>query len=228
VATRTPAEQLTVDEVLAELAALEDPKIREVNQRHGNDIGVNLSKLRGIAKRLKTQHEFAKELWATGDAQARLVAILISSPKKYTAEEMDVMLREARVPKVLDWLVNYIVKKNPESEDRRIPWMTDVDEDVAAAGWTLTSHHVAKGVENLNIPGLLDRIEEQMQQAPDRLQWAMNECLANIGIHYPEYRARAIKIGERLEVLKDYPTPPNCTSPYAPVWIEEMVARQRS
>lgn len=59
-ATRTPAEQLTADEVLAELEALEDPKIREANQRHGNDIGVNLSKLRGIAKRLKTQHEFAK------------------------------------------------------------------------------------------------------------------------------------------------------------------------
>jgi 3-methyladenine DNA glycosylase AlkD len=174
-ATRTPAEQLTADEVLAELEALEDPKIREANQRHGNDIGVNLTKLRGIAKRLKTQHEFANDLWSTGDAQARLVAILVSSPKKYTAEEMDVMLREARVPKVLDWLVNYIVKKNPESEDRRIPWMNDVDEDVAAAGWSLTSHHVAKGVENLNIPGLLDRIEEQMQQAPDRLQWAMNE-----------------------------------------------------
>jgi hypothetical protein len=26
-------------------------------------------------------------------------------------------------------------------------------------------------------------------------------------------------------VLKDYPTPPNCTSPYAPVWIEEIVRR---
>jgi hypothetical protein len=26
-------------------------------------------------------------------------------------------------------------------------------------------------------------------------------------------------------VLKDYPTPPNCTSPYAPAWIAEMVRR---
>ena len=43
----------------------------------------------------------------------------------------------------------------------------------------------------------------------------------------PVYRARAIDIGERLEVLKDYPTPPNCTSPYAPIWITEMVRRQQ-
>jgi hypothetical protein len=27
-------------------------------------------------------------------------------------------------------------------------------------------------------------------------------------------------------VRKDYPTPPNCTSPFAPIWIAEMVRRQ--
>ncbi|MEK8104370.1 hypothetical protein NKG94_02940 [Micromonospora sp. M12] len=63
------------------------------------------------------------------------------------------------------------------------------------------------------------------KDAPDRLQWAMNHCLAQIGITHEEHRARAIGIGERLEVLKDYPTSPGCTSPYAPVWIEEMVRR---
>ena len=55
--------------------------------------------------------------------------------------------------------------------------------------------------------------------------WAMYTCLAHIGIAHPEFRPRAIGIGERLGVLKDYPTPPNCTSPYAPVWIGEMVRR---
>lgn len=54
----------------------------------------------------------------------------------------------------------------------------------------------------------------------------MNECLAHIGIEHPAYRARALEIGERLGVLKDYLTPPNCTSPYAPSWIGEMVRRQ--
>ncbi|MDN6151683.1 MAG: DNA alkylation repair protein, partial [Yaniella sp.] len=69
-ATRIPPPEVTVEEVLSELAALEDPKVRAVNERHGNDIGVNLSKLRAIAKRLKPQHDFAAELWDTGDTQA--------------------------------------------------------------------------------------------------------------------------------------------------------------
>ena len=68
----------TVAEIQAELAALEDPKIRAVNERHGDEHGVNLTKLRAIATRLKTQHELALELWATGDAATRLVALLVS------------------------------------------------------------------------------------------------------------------------------------------------------
>ena len=44
--------------------------------------------------------------------------------------------------------------------------------------------------------------------------------------HHPELRGRALEIGERLGVLRDYPTPRGCTSPYVPEWIGEMVRRQ--
>jgi 3-methyladenine DNA glycosylase AlkD len=226
VTTKTAAPEAGLGQVMADLAALEDPKVRAVNERHGDDHGVNLTKLRAVAKRVGTQPELARELWATGDTPARLVALLISRPKQYTAAELDAMLREARVPKVHDWLVNYVVKKSPHVEELRVAWFDDADPVVASAGWALTTARVAKSPEGLDLPGLLDRVEAQMKQAPDRLQWAMNECLANIGIHHPELRARALEIGERLEVLKDYPTPPNCTSPYAPIWITEIVRRQ--
>ena len=63
----------TVAALQAELAVLEDSRMREVNERHGDDHGVNLGALRAIAKRLKTQHELSLELWATGDTAARLL-----------------------------------------------------------------------------------------------------------------------------------------------------------
>lgn len=215
-----------VAEVMAELAALEDPKARAVNEKHGDDHGVNLGKLRAIAKRLKTQHDLARELWATGDTAARLLALLICRPKAFERAELDTMLREARAPKVHDWLVNYVVKKSPHAEDLRLSWLADADPVVASAGWALTTDRVAKRPEGLDLGRLLGVIEAEMKDAPDRLQWAMNHCLAQIGISHAEHRDRAIGIGERLEVLKDYPTPPNCTSPYAPVWITEIVRRQ--
>ena len=218
--------ETTVAEVMAELAALEDPRVRAVNERHGDDHGVNLTKLRAVAKRLGKQQDLALELWGTGDTAARLLALLICRPKAFERDELDAMVREARTPKVHDWLVNYVVKKNPHVEELRTAWLADADPVVASAGWALTADRVVKKPEGLDLAGLLDVVEAEMGDAPERLQWAMNTCLAQIGIEHPEHRTRALEIGERLEVLKDYPTPPNCTSPYAPVWIAEMVRRQ--
>lgn len=219
--------ETSVAEVMAELAALEDPKARKVNEKHGDDHGVNLGKLRALAKRLKTQQELARQLWETDDTAAKLLATLICRPKAFERDELDAMLRAARTPKAHDWLVNYVVKKSPHAEELRLAWSADPDPVVASAGWALTAERVAKKPEGLDLAELLDVIEAEMKGAPDRLQWAMNSCLAQIGIGHAEHRARALDIGERLEVLKDYPTPPNCTSPFAPIWITEMVRRQQ-
>lgn len=216
----------TAAEVVEILAALEDPRARAVNEKHGDDHGVNLTKLRAVAKQLKTNQELALELWAAGGTPARLVALLICKPRAFTSEQLDTMLRESRAPKVHDWLVNYVVKKSPCAEALRLSWLLDPDPVIASAGWALTSERVAKQPEGLNVEGLLDVIEAGMADAPDRLQWAMNWCLTQIGVWHEEYRARAVGIGERLRVLEDYPTPPGCTSPYAPVAIAELVARR--
>lgn len=217
---------VSVAEVMAELAALEDPRARAVNEKHGDDHGVNLGALRAVAKRLRTQQELARELWATDDTAAKLLALLICRPKAFGRDELDTMLRAARTPKVHDWLVNYVVKKSAHAEELRVAWFADPDPVVASAGWALTTERVAKQPDALDLEGLLDVVEAQMKDAPERLQWAMNNCLAQIGIEHAELRERAIAIGERLEVLKDYPTPPNCTSPFAPTWIAEIVRRR--
>ncbi len=54
----------------------------------------------------------------------------------------------------------------------------------------------------------------------------MDFCLAGIGIHVPVLRERVVAIGERLGVYPDYPVSKGCTTPFAPVWIAEMVRRQ--
>lgn len=215
----------TSTEVLATLASLENEKIRAVNARHGDDHAVNLTKLRAVAKDLKKNDELAAELWDSGDTAARLVAILIMRPKAWSEAQLDEMLRDSRVPKVHGWLVSYIVKKSPHAEALRGSWMDDPDPVAASAGGALTSERVNRKPEGLDLSGLLDVIEAEIADAPERLQWAMNETLSYIGIENPDLRNRAIDIGERLGVLRDYPTSPGCTSPFAPTWITEMVAR---
>ncbi len=219
------ATDTTLDKVLRELAALEEPKMREANERRGDDHGVNLTHLRALAKRLKTQHELALELWATGDTAARLLASLVCKPKALSAAELDAMVRDIRSPKLLDWFIVNMVKPGRHAEELRVRWK-DGKNLVGRAGWSLTTDRVVKNADGLDLEALLDQIEKEMKQAPEQKQWSMNHCLAEIGIHHANLRTRAIKIGERLKVHIDYPASPGCTPPYVPRGIAEMVRRR--
>jgi 3-methyladenine DNA glycosylase AlkD len=221
---------MTLEETLAQLESLGNEKMRAHNRKHGagdNQFGVRLGDIRKLAARIKTNHELAIALWETGNIDARLLAILLIKPKDLSGDEMDRMVRSVNFAHVADWLNSYVVKKHPDKEALRQKWMAADDPWAARAGWDLTSERIAKSPEGLDLPALLDRIESEMGDAAPEVQWTMNFCLAGIGIHFPKYRKRAIAVGEALGVYRDYPVSKGCTSPFAPLWINEMVRRQR-
>src|SRR5699024_2034668 len=165
------AESPTAAEVRAELADLADPRVLAVKDRQGDDPAVNLTKLHAIPRRLKKDHDLARELWATGDSAAKLLALLVCRPKTFERDELDAMIREARTPKVQDWLVNNVVKKSAHTDELRRAWHADSDPLVESAGWALTADRVAKKPDGLDLPALLDDIELRMAASSDRLQW---------------------------------------------------------
>ena len=165
-------------------------------------------------------------LWKTGNSDAQLLAILLMKPKELSAEEMDRLVRSVSFSHVADWLNSYVVKNHPAKETLRQKWLTDDNVWAARAGWNLTSERIGKSPDGLDVAALLDRIESEMADAAPEVQWTMNYCLAGIGIHFPKLRKRAIAIGEALGIYRDYPVSKGCTSPFAPIWINEMVRRQ--
>lgn len=220
---------MTVSEVLKELEALSDPKTKALNSKNGiwdNQYGVKLGDLRVLAKRIKTNHALALELWDTENFDAQMLAMLLIKPEQLSAAELDRMVRSVKHPRLADWVNAYVVKLHPEKEILRQAWMQDNDPMAARAGWNLTSQRILKDPDGLDIPALLTRLENEMGSASPEAQWTMNFTLAEIGINHPSHRQRAIAIGEKLGVYRDYPTPKGCTSPFAPIWIEEIVSRQ--
>ncbi|MFT4649105.1 MAG: 3-methyladenine DNA glycosylase AlkD [Glaciecola sp.] len=69
-------------------------------------------------------------------------------------------------------------------------------------------------------------LESDMGTAAPQVQWTMNFTLVGVGILCPELRKRALTIGESLGPYRVYPVCKGCTSPFAPIWIDEMVSRQ--
>jgi 3-methyladenine DNA glycosylase AlkD len=228
----------TLKETLAQLKALGNEKVRARNSKNGagdNQFGVQLGDIRKLAAKIKTNHALAIALWETGNIDARLLAVLLINPKNLSGDELDQMVRSVGFVQVADWLNSYVVKNHHDKETLRQRWMADDDPWAARAGWSLTSERIGNPLlpsapgENpggLDLPALLDRIESEMGDAAPEAQWTMNFCLAAIGIHFPKYRKRAIAIGETLGIYRDYPVSKGCTSPFAPIWIKELVSRQ--
>lgn len=220
---------MTVTETLAKLEALGSERVRALNRKNGADgpqYGAKLGDIRALAKQMKSNHPLALELWETEIFDARLLAILLMKPRQLTADALDRLVRSNSAPQVSDWLNPYIVKVHPQKELLRERWMATTHPMAARAGWSLTAERVAKNPEGLDLPALLDRIEAELATADPLPRWTMNGTLAAIGIHHPHLRPRALAIGEALGVYRDYPTSPGCTSPFAPIWINEMVKRQ--
>ena len=223
---------MTSKEALAKLEALGDEKVRAYNIRNGagkNQFGVKLGDIRKLAAKIESDHQLARTLWKSGNLDARLLAILILVPKELPAAELDRMVRAVDSAQLAEWLLSYVVKNHPEKETLRKKWMAESADDepwAARAGWGLTSERIGKSPDGLDLPALLDRIEAEMGAASAATQWTMNNCLAGIGIHFPKLRKRAVAIGEKLGIYRDYPVSKGCTSPFAPIWIREMVRRK--
>lgn len=220
---------MTLKETLKELEGLGSAKVRAQNAKAGagdNQYGVALGDIRALAKRIRTDHALALSLWETGNVEAQFLATLLIQPKKLTAIEMDRMVRSISFVRVADWLNSYVVRQHPEKEALRLEWMVADDRWAARAGWDLTSERVAKSPDGLDLPALLARIESEMASADPEVQWTINNTLAAIGIHFPKHRKRAIAIGEKLGLYRDWPVSKGCTPPFAPIWINFMVDRQ--
>lgn len=231
---------MTLKEVMSQLEALGNEKVRIQNSKHGgtdkfpfavgaddNQFGVKSGDIRNLAKTIKVNQELGEELWATGNHDAMLLSTLITNPKKLSAEDIDRKVREIRSSNVADWFNTNITKLHPQKEELRQKWMTETsNEAIARAGWSLTVERIVKNPEGLDPKALLDRIDKEISTAPPMIQWMQNYCLAEIGINFPELRERAISIGEKYGIYQDYKASKGCTSPFAPMWIDAMVNRK--
>jgi 3-methyladenine DNA glycosylase AlkD len=231
-----PANATTValEQVLKQLEALGNEAVRKQNakwaaggiQLGASQFGVKHGDIRALAKKIGADHALAVSLWKTRNVDAQYLAVLLIKPKDLSAKDVDGMVRAITFAWVAEWLINYVVKQHADKEALREKWMADDDRWAARAGWALTAERVAKSPDGLDLPTLLDRIESEMGTADPAAQWTMNAALAEIGIHFPKLRKRAVAIGEALGVYRDYPVSKGCTSPFAPIWIDAMVSRK--
>lgn len=194
---------------------------------------LKLGDIKKCAQAIKKDHDLAMELWSTGEYAPRLLATLIFDKKLLTDHLIDQlasdMLRhelEART-QLADWLLANQLTKDKNLIALIERWETHPSPILRRLFW----YHQARlrwvgQVPPGNSLRLLDSLETDMAHAEPEVQWAMNFCAGQIGIHEPEFRSRCIKLGQTLGLYKDEHVSKNCTPSYLPEFIRIEVAKR--
>jgi 3-methyladenine DNA glycosylase AlkD len=194
---------------------------------------LKLGDLKKRGAEIKKDHDLAIELWSTGEYYPRLLATLIFDRKLLAENVIDQLASEMlrhdaeERSQLADWLLaNQLAKdkklgslittweKNPSPILRRLFWYHQ-----ARLRW------VGQAPPG-NSADLLDSLENDMAHAEPEVQWAMNFCAGQMGVHEPKFRSRCIKLGEVLGLYKDEHVAKNCTPSYLPEFIRIEVAKR--
>ena len=93
---------MNLTETLSKLESLGEEKVRAMHLKNGareNIFGVKMGDIRALAKKIKTDHELALQLWETENIDARLLAILIIKPKALSAEIIKKVNHPVTIPR---------------------------------------------------------------------------------------------------------------------------------
>ena len=194
---------------------------------------VKLGDLKKRGAEIKKDHELAMELWSTGQYYPRLLATLIFD-KKLLAENVidqlaaDMLRHDAKERcQLADWLMANQLAKDKKLASQMTTWEKNPSPILRRWFW----YHQARlrwvgQAPPGNSAALLDSLEKGLAKAEPEVQWAMNFCAGQIGIHESKFRSRCIKLGESLGLYKDEHVAKNCTPSYLPEFIRIEVAKR--
>ncbi|PVH23958.1 DNA alkylation repair protein [Sphingobacterium corticibacter] len=193
-----------------------------------------LGDLRAIAKEVKKDHALALELWASKNAHARQLAILIMDKKLLTEELVDSLIDDmaensaSEQIHLIDWLF-----ANQLAKDKKTIAMIESWQHSKSSLKRRTYYYYQARLRWVgqtpppNSEALLSTIEKDIEKEVGEVQWIMNFLAGQIGIFEEKYRARCIDLGERTGLYKDEMVAKNCTPNYLPQLIAIQVEKEK-
>lgn len=195
-------------------------------------IGVNLTKLKVLAKELKKNHALALELWESGIHDAKLLATMIEEPKKVGAEQIERQMTQIYSCDLVDKYCTNVVAKTPFILPNIIAWTQHPAEMYQRGGYTLlaTLARSETLTEDAFFTPYLQRIEAEIGAERNWVREAMNYALIAIGQRTAALHHTATAVAQRVGPIQiDYgdtscKAPDALASLRAPRVIEQWAA----
>lgn len=225
---------LTLDDVMADLQAHGSEQTKKVLARHGARepfFGVKVEHLKTIVKKVKKDHALALALYDTGNSDAMYLAALISDPAKFTKAQLNRWVKAAYWHYLSCYTVAWAAAESRFGRELALEWMESKKEQIAAAGWSTYSSLLSiKPDEELDhdeIVELLERVEEGIHAAPNRVKYAMNNFVIMVGTYVPDLTAKAKATAKAVGKVAVDVGDTDCKVPDASAYIDKMIAAGR-
>ncbi len=222
---------MTVNEVLKKLDDLGTAQNRKVYARHGvggDQYGVSYAHLRALGKKIKTDHELAKGLWATGNHDARVLATIVADPEALGPRDLDTWSRDLDNYVVTDAFAG-MAARSPHALKKIEKWSRGRSEWVGRAGYQMLAHIAMKDdtLPDVFFDRHLAAIETTIHTRKNRVRDAMNGALIAIGLRSPALEKKAVAAAKRIGKVEVDHGETGCKTPAAAEYIRRAAARKR-
>lgn len=215
---------MDINETLTILQSLAKPESVEGMQHFGIQgakmLGISVTTLREVAKKIKTNHSLALELWSTGIHEARILSCLIADVKKLAPDDMDSMVRDFDSWDVCDQACNSLFYRHPAAYDKIFQWAPLEPEFERRASFALMACYAwhKKDVTDEHLATFFPLVEQYAFDDRNFVKKAVNWALRQIGKRNQNLARQAIACAERVMAQGSKPA----------VWIAKDAIRELS
>jgi 3-methyladenine DNA glycosylase AlkD len=170
-----------------------------------NALGVSVSDIRLLGKRLGKNHELAAALWKTGVYEARMLTSFVDEPGRVTSAQMDRWCRDFDSWGICDTLCFHLFDRTPFAWEKAHLWSASPREFVKRAGFALMASLVVhdKAAPGARFLAFLPLIEQGARDERNFVKKAVNWALRCIGKRDLALNAAAIAVSKRLAQSKE-------------------------
>ncbi|MDP6990341.1 MAG: DNA alkylation repair protein [Planctomycetota bacterium] len=148
-----------------------------------------------IAKQIKGEQELAYELYESGNCGAMYLAGMVADGSLMTKSLLDKWARQASWLMISEYTVPRVAAESKHARALALQWMNSRKESVASCGWSTYAGHVTVTPDDEldldEIEALLERIEGEIDSAPNRVRYTMNGFVIAVGSYVLPLMKRA-------------------------------------
>ncbi len=165
-----------------------------------NALGVSMTNMKVLGKRLGKNHELAAALWDTGVYEARMMTSFVDEPARVTSAQMDRWYRDFDNWGICDTVCFHLFDRTPHAWHKVAKWHAQREEFVKRAAFALLASLALhdKTADDALFLESLTLVERAATDARNFVKKGVSWALRAVGRRNPALDAAAVTVARRL------------------------------